>query len=94
MKNWFDVISSESARAHKAAYEKSLKSNHAVKVIEGSYYYRGYEITKDGGSECPWNYGKPSEISHEAAATKREAMENIDFILNRKNLDLCDIVCG
>lgn len=94
MKNWFDVINSETARAHKAAYEKSLKSGHAVKVTEGEYYYRGYNISKDGGRECPWNYGKPDEISHESTATKKEAMETIDCILKNKELDLCDIVCG
>lgn len=94
MRNWFDEIKSETARKHKAAYEKSLKSDHAVKVHEGEYYYRGFNISKDGGRDYPWNYGRPSEISHESAVTKREAMETIDYILGDRPLDLCDIVCG
>ena len=94
MKFWFETTGSEIARTHKAAYKKSLKCEHAVKVIEGVYYYKGYEISKDGGREYPWNYGRPDEISHEAAVTKKEAMETIDYMLKRKEIDLCDIVCG
>ena len=77
---------------HREAYEKSLKSNHAVKVHSSEYYYRGFEISKDGGAECPWNYGRPEEHDHESAASKREAMEFIDSFLSDE-LDLCDIMC-
>lgn len=91
---WFYMSNGEICRIHRAAYEKSLKCDHAVKVHEGSYYYKGYQISKDGGRDYPWNYGRPDEISHEAAVTKKEAMETIDYMLKRKEIDLCDIVCG
>ena len=84
------------AKAHRTAYEKSLKdSRHAVKATTGSYYYRGYYIGKDGGGECPWCYNKPdaSDFDKEWAETKKHAMEYIDYILNNK-IDLCDIMFG
>lgn len=82
------------ATMHRTAYEKSMKSSHAVKVHSGTYYYRGWEISNDGGKECPWNYENPTEHgSREAAETKRQAMEYIDDLL-KEEIDLCDIMCG
>lgn len=96
MKNtaWFYTDNTEICLKHRKAYEKSLKSKNAVKVISGVYYYRGFEISKDGGSEYPWNYNKPenSDFDREAATTKKEAMAFIDDILS-DNFDLCDIMC-
>lgn len=79
MKNWFEEKNSEVARTHKKTYEKSLKCNHAVRLFEGEYYYKGFNISKDGGKEYPWNYGSPSELEHGSARTKKEAMQNIDY---------------
>lgn len=84
------------AKAHRTAYEKSLKdSRHAVKAQSGTYYYRGYEVTNDGGRERPWSYNKPgaSDFDKEWAETKKQAMEYIDCIL-KDELDLCDTMCG
>lgn len=101
MKNtpWFyepRLNNGERAKAHRTAYEKSLKtSNHAVKAQSGTYYYRGYEISNDGGRECPWSYNRPDahDYDKEFAETKKLAMAYIDDIL-KEELDLCDIMCG
>lgn len=90
---WFDEAKSEIEKKHKAAYEKSLKSAHAVKVHEGEYYYKGFNISNDGSKYYPWNYKRPDEIQSESAVTKREAMLSIDYVLGYKEFDLCDIVC-
>ena len=95
---WFyneRLCKGETATAHREAYEKSLKSRRAVKVHSGCYYYRGYEVAKDGGTECPWNYNRPEadDFDRESAETKKIAMECIDEIL-KDEIDLCDIVCG
>ena len=82
------------ANAHRTAYEKSLiDSHHAVKAQSGTYYYRGYEITSEGGRMCPWSYNKPgdSDFNKEWAETKKQAMEYIDDFL-KEELDLCDIM--
>lgn len=80
------------AKQHRAAYEKSLKSRHAVKVHSGTYYYRGFEISKDGGRECPWNYTRVGDFDQEAAETKALAMAYIDDLL-KEEPDLCDLMC-
>lgn len=82
------------AKNHRTAYEKSLKSRHAVKVHSGTYYYRGFELSKDGGRECPWNYNRPgaSDFDREAAETKALAMAYIDDLL-KEEPDLCDLMC-
>lgn len=80
---WFYMDNEKICILHRTAYEKSLKCDHAVKVHDGEYYYKGYQISKDGGRDYPWNYGRPDEISHEAAQTKKEAMETINFIINQ-----------
>lgn len=82
---WFNRNDDEISVMHRTAYEKSLKCNHAVKVHSGSYYYRGYEIEKTGGTECPWNYRKPSETECEGVKSKAIAMWNIDNELNDEN---------
>lgn len=71
------------AKAHAAAYEKSLKSTHAVKAQAGTYYYKGWEIAKDGGRECPWSYSKPGHGQDfgDWAETKKLAMAYIDDII-------------
>lgn len=84
------------AKAHRTAYEKSLKdSRHAVKAQSGTYYYRGYVISNEGSRECPWSYNKPDawDSDKEWAETKKQAMEYIDAIL-KDEIDLCDIMCG
>lgn len=86
---WFNspyVKQNELTEACRNAYNKSLTSKHAVKVFSGSYFYRGYELTKDGGSECPWNYNRPedNDFNREYAETKKQAMENIDSILDNQ----------
>lgn len=91
---WFDEMKSDIARKHKEAYKKSLKSDHAVKVHEGEYYYKGFNISNDGSKYYPWNYKRPDEIQSDCVKTKKEAMETIDFILGNNEFDLCDIVCG
>ena len=91
----FDSRSKFLYEAHRKAYEKSLKCDHAVKVHSGTYYYKGYEISNDGGRECPWNYNKvgASDFDREAAETKKLAMEYIDNIL-KDEIDLCDLMCN
>jgi hypothetical protein len=85
MKNrvWFYKRNDAVAHAHRAAYEKSLNCNHAVKVHSGQYYYKGFEVSKDGGRECPWNYCKvgADDFFREAAETKKLALEYIDCII-------------
>lgn len=92
MKNWFDGCNTGVGRIHREAYEKSLKCNSAVKVQNGCYYYKGYEVERTGGTDYPWNYRLPSEITSECAKTKKEALEIIDYILKNKEIDLCDII--
>lgn len=99
MKNtpWFYIPrlgGDELAKQHRAAYEKSLKSRHAVKVHSGTYYYRGFELSKDGGSEFPWNYSRPDadDFDREAAETKALAMAYIDDLL-KEEPDLRDLMC-
>jgi hypothetical protein len=77
---WFNRNDDEISVMHRKAYEKSLKCSHAVKVHSGSYYYRGFEIEKTGGTECPWNYGMPSETEHEGVKSKWVAIQCIDEI--------------
>lgn len=94
---WFynpRLNSGELARQHRAAYEKSLKSRHAVKVHSGTYYYRGFEVSKDGGRDCPWCYNRPdaSDFDKGWAETKALALAYVDDIL-KEDLYLCDIMC-
>lgn len=89
---WFNLGNSHLHIMHRKAYEKSLKCNHAVKVVSGSYYYKGFEIEKSGGTEYPWNYRKPSETECECVPTKADAMMCIDEIL-KDEFDLCNIMC-
>ena len=73
----------ELAKAHRTAYEKSLKNSRtAVKAQSGTYYYRGYAISNEGSRECPWSYNKPeaSDFDKEWAETKKQAMAYIDDI--------------
>lgn len=98
MKKWFenpDNHNRELCEMHRKAYEKSLKSEHAVKVHAGMYYYKGFEISNDGGRECPWNYNRPeaSDFDSGYAETKRIAMESIDDLL-KDEFTLCDLMCG
>jgi hypothetical protein len=44
MNVWFYRFNNELAKRHRTAYEKSLTSEHAIRVHKGSYYYKGYEI--------------------------------------------------
>lgn len=84
------------AKTYRIAYEKSLKdSRHAVKAQSGTYFYRGYEISNDGGREFPWSYNRPedSDFCKEFAETKKLAMAYIDDIL-KEEPDLCDLICG
>ncbi len=92
---WFYTFNDALAKEHRAAYEKSLKCNHSVRTYGGTYYYKGYEISKDGGRECPWNYNKvgASDFDREAAETKKQAIEYIDCIL-KDEIDLCDLMCN
>lgn len=89
---WFNLGNSDLHIMHRKAYEKSLKCNHAVKVVSGSYYYKGFEIEKSGGDKYPWNYRHPSETECESVQTKADAMMCIDEIL-KDEIDLCDIMC-
>ena len=59
---WFYKFNDEIALKHREAYEKSLKSNHAVKVHSGSYYYKGYEIQWGEGraKDYQWSFRKVS----------------------------------
>lgn len=77
-----------------------------MKVHAGCYYYKGYEISNDGGTAYPWNWTKYTSTEymykngyiaseeHFSAQSKKECMEQIDYDLGDKALDLCDIVCG
>ena len=75
MNMWFDKGNTEVARMHKAAYEKSLKSNRPIKVHAGSYYYKGYAITNDGGAFYPWNWKE---------YTSNETMDKMGWIANEE----------
>ena len=100
MKMWFDNADTANARAHKAAYEKSVRENRCVKVHAGCYYYKGYEISNDGGTEYPWNWtkytstkymddkGYTASEEHFAAQSKKECMEQIDYDIGDKPIDL------
>lgn len=79
---WFYKFNDEHAKKHRAAYEKSLNSNHATKVHSGSYYYRGYEIDFDSErqKDCQWKCkligGYSEDVSF--AGTKVECMKYVD----------------
>lgn len=75
----------ELVKAHARAYEKSLRSAHAVKAQSGSYYYKGFAISNDGGRLAPWSYNRAEadDFEKEWAETKKLAMEYIDDILAR-----------
>lgn len=95
MKMWFDNAKTDNARKHKSAYEKSIKEQRCVKVHAGEYYYKGYEISNDGGYEYHWNWtrytsaeymdtrGYTASDEHFAAKSKQECMKQIDFDLSK-----------
>ena len=57
-------------------------TNQATKIANGLYHYKGYEIDRidnDNGTVNHWNITRIGElIAHDAAQTKREAMNMID----------------
>lgn len=90
---WFENDNSELAIAHKNAYNKSIKEQKCVKLREGHYYYKGFEIAKDGYSAYPWTWNNPADIESECAKTKKECIETIDCMIKNECLDLCDLIC-
>lgn len=79
---WFYSEGTTLAEMHRIAYEKSLSSNHAVRVYSGKYYYRGYEVdySVERGSGYRWAYRavKDRMGSMEFATTKKECLLCID----------------
>lgn len=73
---WFECSKNDFAEKHKEAYRKSIKKQTCVKVHAGMYYYKGYEISNDGGSEYPWNWGIEYYFP---AKSKKECMKQIDL---------------
>lgn len=90
---WFENSKGEIATMHRNAYNKSIEEQRCVKVHQGCYYYKGFEISNNGGTEFPWNWRSPADIENECAKTKRECIETIDCMIKNECLDLCDIVC-
>lgn len=88
---WFENNKSATALKHKNAYNKSVKEQRCVKVRQGCYYYKGFEIRCAGTGF--WNWKNPSAIDSEYANTKKECIETIDQLIKSEMLDLCDIVC-
>lgn len=67
----------ELKRAHRKAYEKSIKEERCVRVHKGAYYYKGFNISKDGNRDFPWNWKELTGASV-PATTKEEAQRNIE----------------
>ena len=79
---WFYRDDSDLSIRHRTAYEKSLTSNHAVRVRSGMYYYKGYEVEwhEEGAKDYQWSYGEVgghwSDV--EFVKTKAECLKDID----------------
>ena len=87
---WFDYCKTDNAQKHKAAYQRSIRCQCCVKVHAGAYYYRGYEISNDGGREYPWNWGINDEKTENyfPAKSKKECIDQIDTRCNQGNYPL------
>ena len=93
---WFDRDDSDLSVRHRTAYEKSLTSNHAVRVHGGMYYYKGYEVEwhEDRAKNYQWSYGKVGDhwSDTEFAKTKTECIKDIDGIIewDKKHSEFVD----
>ena len=89
---WFYIKDDVFAQAHRAAYEKSLKSRHAVKIrgghewFTGFYYYRGFSVDHAGTKALPWMCYPIGGTKEDLwfARTKKQAMADIDDILSKE----------
>lgn len=85
---WFYSIDTTLAKMHRIAYEKSLSSNHAVRVYSGTYYYKGYEVdySVERGKGYQWAYRfvKDQIDNMEFATTKKECLLCIDNEIKNK----------
>ena len=73
----------ETLARYDRAYQKSISTQSLVKVMPGSYYYKGWRVTKDGGYIYPWNYEEPRTDNdpvpdHYPAKTLNECISSID----------------
>lgn len=79
---------SDIMKRHEKARKQSLKEDRCVKVHQGEYYYKGFNVSNDGGTECPWNYTIENErgytVHHGYASTKKECISNIDILLKNE----------
>lgn len=89
---WFENSISATAIKHRNAYNKSIKEQRCVKVHQGSYYYKGFEIRHHDGADF-WVWKSPADIDSECADTKKECIETIDQLIKGEMLDLSDLVC-
>lgn len=82
---WFYKFHDDIAKKHRAAYEKSLTSAHAIKVRAGSYYYKGYEVdyNEERCKDYQWRYRKVDEYPEDSefVKTKAECLANIEGLI-------------
>lgn len=81
-RNWFDLIDTEVAIRHRAAYADSLRTKRIIRVSKDNYYYRGFSISRCGVPRFRWRYGIPSVIHFNYSKSKREAIRYIDDIVD------------
>lgn len=89
MSKWFYRFQDARALRHREAYEKSLQSDHPIRVRGGMYYYKGYEINwgEERHKDYQWGYTLVSEwpTDWEFCRTKAECVADIEGIIEYEN---------
>jgi len=86
VKRWFEIATTDLAKKHKSACEKSIKKQGCAKVFEGAYYYKGFYLYRNGSKPLGWTWNTIDDRFTMKASTKKECIEYIECHINHNKI--------